>query len=106
MTKYEKAAAKAVHNRLHGEKEPVTLYGVCCTADSAVSDAGKKRELYDSLYTYADLLPAGWSTRWLSAEGCSGSMLYATPPGWHPGDSHSRSLLLGGGKLVQGEYYD
>jgi len=103
MTRYEKIAAKAVAADLAGRTEPVQLFGVSCVADRAARDAGKKRDLYNSLYSYPDLLPPGWRTQWLTAQGGSGDrLLFAVPPDWQPGTSLSRSLLLGGGSLVHG----
>ncbi len=103
MTKYQRAAAKAIADRLRGQTEPLTLYTLSCTADTAAREAGKKGELYPSLFDYADLLPGGWRGRWLKSEGSgpNGDSLYmACPPNWQEGRSDSQQLLLGAGKLV------
>jgi hypothetical protein len=99
MNKYQKAAAAAIEERLKEHTGPVLLYAVACWADEAVRCAGKKGNLFGSLYDYADVLPAGWCPQWLGAEGSSDRMLYVTPPGWRPGRDRS-VILMGGGKLV------
>lgn len=102
MTKYQKAAARHIASELEGRKEPIPLFNASCIMDEGARAAGKKQELFNSLYAYADLLPPGWSTAWLSTSLNPGgdSMLYATPPGWKPGESRSQDLLMGGGQLV------
>lgn len=45
------------------------MFTVSCWADSAACAAGKKRELYGSLFDYCDVLPASWVTRWLTGNG-------------------------------------
>jgi len=101
MTKHEKIARKAIENRLSEQTEPMSLWALSCVADQAVIAAGRKSDLFGSLYPYADLLPSGWHTIWLKAQGGSGdSLLMAVPPRWRPGSTTSQSLLLGGGRLV------
>lgn len=100
MTRYEKIATKALKNRLESETAPVMLWSLACIADEACRAAGKRRDLYDSLYRYEDLLPPGWRPEWITAHGGTGdSLLMAVPPGWVPGRDNSKSLLLGVGKL-------
>lgn len=101
MTRYEQIAKRAVAAELSGRKDPISLFNVSAIADTAARGAGKKRDLYTTLHDYPDLLPPGWRTRWLTAEGGSGDgMLMAVPEGWQPGSSNSQSLVLGRGKLV------
>lgn len=101
MTKYERAAREAVATRLAGCVEPCSLWSISCTANQAARDCGRRTDLYESLYEYADLLPGGWKTSWLTAHGGSGdNMLMAVPPNWVAGRDRSRSLLLGAGLLV------
>jgi len=101
MTRYEKVADRAVAARLAEEAgEPVSLFTVSCVADAAARAAGRKSDLYPSLYAYAFLLPAGYTTRWLKAGGGSDSLLMVVREDWQPGSSQSRSLLLGRGPLV------
>ena len=102
MTKYEKAAQRAVANMLAGISKPVTLWSVSCNADEAARRAGKVRDLYESLYDYEWLVPAGFTMRWLTARPPMGDSLYMVcPPGWEPGSTSSQSLLLGNGPLVE-----
>jgi len=98
MTRYEQIAQKAIAARLEGAEEPVTLFTLSCVADTSVRDAGKKRDLYESLYPYENLLPPGWCPKWCSADGCSDSLLYAVPDSWKPG-TPAKSLLMGNGAL-------
>ena len=101
MTRYVRAARKAVAARLADVAEPCSLWGISCVADAAVRRLGRRSDLYSSLYEYADLLPVGWRTQWLTARGGSGdSMLMVVHSNWTPGQSRSRSLLLGAGVLV------
>ena len=101
MTRSVRAARQAVADRLAGVAEPRSLWEVSCVADAAARKTGRRTELYPSLYEYADLLPGGWRTQWLTARGGSGdSMLMAVPSNWTPGHAQSRSLLLGSGVLV------
>jgi hypothetical protein len=103
MTKYEKAAKKALSRELSARKDPLPLFDVSCIADEAARNAGKKRDLFGSLWDYPDLLPGGWSTRWLSTSDSptADSMAYAVPPNWTSGSTNSQSLVLGGGKLQE-----
>ena len=101
MTRYVRAARQAIATRLAGTAEPCSLWAISCVADAAVRQRGRRSELYLSLYEYADLLPGGWRTQWLTAKGGSGdSMLMVVPANWVPGQAKSRSLLLGAGVLV------
>lgn len=94
---------KRVEELLRDQKEPMTLWTFSVKVDVFGQAAGMKRsEFYPSLYDYETLLPAGWTTDWLTtstARQHGEALLYIIPPGWQPGDSDSRSLLLGGGGL-------
>lgn len=56
----------------------------------------RKTELFLSLYDYVDLLPAGWTTSWLTSSGSTDRMLYAVPRDWRPGSSPSQTVLMPG----------
>ena len=104
MTRYVRAARLAVAARLAGAAEPCSLWAVSCVADAAARQLGRRSDLYSSLYEYADLLPGGWRTQWLTAKGGSGAnMLMVVPSNWVPGQAMSRSLLLGTGVLAPAE---
>jgi hypothetical protein len=99
MTRFEKAAAKAIAACL--SQQPVrSLYAVSVIADQAAAQAGKKRDLFSSLYDYTDLLPAGYMALWLAnsanPDGCK--MLYVVPRNFT--QAPSRDLLLGSGTLI------
>lgn len=98
MSPYRKAAAKAVAGFLACREEPVTLYDLSKLADKAALDAGKVRDLFPSLYPYADLLPDDWTTGWLGTGGFD-SMLYCMRKDWEPGKDRSQTPVLGGGLL-------
>lgn len=102
MTRYQRKAKRALARFLANVKEPVSLFSVSCRADEFARAAGKVRDLYDSLWDYEYLLPSGWSVKMLTTGG--DSLAYACPPGWTPGSTPSRSLLLGGGNLVEANY--
>jgi hypothetical protein len=97
MSKYKEAAMKAVARWLADKDKPVSLFALSCMADAGARDAGKKRDLYESLHTYTQLKPKGWATGWLTIGGDSMLMVY--PPGWKSNDTESDQLLLGAGKL-------
>ena len=104
MTRHERAARRAVSARLAGTTDPCSLWTISCVANTAARQLGRHSDLYASLYGYADLLPAGWRTQWLTAKGGSGdNMLMVVPSNWVPGQTKSRSLLLGAGALVPAE---
>lgn len=98
MTKFERAAKAAVLARLNTECRPVTLFSVSCWADQAAREAGRKTELYRSLYDYANLLPGGWRSRWLTSGSGSTRMLHACPATWQAGGS-PRTLAMDPGTL-------
>jgi len=98
VTRYQRLAKKAIAARLQGEKEPVLLFTLSVVADQAARQAGKKRDLYGTLYDYEGLLPADWSPKWLTTpESSAGSgFLMAVPVDWRPG---------AGSKLIHGKVY-
>jgi uncharacterized protein YbdZ (MbtH family) len=101
MTRHQKIAAKALADRLRDREDPIVLFDAVCIMDEAARAAGRKSELFGSLWDYADYLPSGWTTAWLTTSDRPGadSMAYAIPPGWREGSSNSETLLLGGGAL-------
>ena len=104
MTRYVRVARQAIAARLAGTAEPCSLWTMSCVADAAARQRGRRSGLYSSLYEYADLLPGGWRTQWLTAKGGSGdNMLMVVPSNWVPGQAMSRSLLLGAGVLAPAE---
>ena len=104
MTRYVRAARQAVAARLAGTAEPCSLWAISCVADDAARRLGRHSDLCSSLYEYADLLPGGWRTQWLTAKGGSGDiMLMVVPSIWVPGQAKSKCLLLGAGVLVPAE---
>jgi hypothetical protein len=108
MTRFEKKAKTAVQSYLRSARDkPVLLFSVACAADEAARNAGKKTDLYRSLYDYPQLLPETWTVAWLSASpGTGDSLLFAVPRAWRPGKDTATSLnsitapgLLGTGTL-------
>ena len=76
MTRYEKIGAKAILEYFQENRGEslCLLYTLSVIADRAARDAGKVKELFDSLYSYERLLPAGSRTQW------NNSFLKATNP--------------------------
>jgi hypothetical protein len=68
MTKYQRTAAKAIQEYLeeNSSKKTVSLYSLSAVADNAAFSAGKKRELFNSLYDYEKLLPKGTKVAWVN----------------------------------------
>lgn len=69
MKRYGRVAAEAVKGYLEERShEPtVLLYSVSAAADEAARNAGRKSELYESLFGYIDLLPPGTRTGWVGS---------------------------------------
>lgn len=101
MIRYRRIAERQLAIRMAGLKEPIKLYTVSCWADQAAREAGKVRDLYDSLWDYEQLLPDDWSVRMLQTRPGGDSLAMACPPGWKPGDSKSNELLSGVGALIE-----
>jgi hypothetical protein len=64
-TRFEKKAQEAIRAYMqdHSDREAFSLYTLSTVADRAASEAGKKNDLYESLWDYIDILPAtrtGW----------------------------------------------
>ena len=64
-TRFEKKAQEAIRAYMqdHSDQEAFSLYTLSSVADVAASKAGKKKDLYESLWDYMDILPAtktGW----------------------------------------------
>lgn len=66
MTKYEKAARRAVEDylRANRDKPVLSLYDLSVVADEAARAAGKKRDLFPSLSDYEAVLPPGAKVYW------------------------------------------
>lgn len=66
MTRYEKAARRAVDECLRANRNrPVfSLYALSIVADGAARAAGKKRDLFPSLSDYEAVLPRGARVYW------------------------------------------
>ena len=69
MKRYGRIAAKAVKTFLcEKTHEPaILLYTVSVVADEAARNAGRKSELYESLFGYMALLPPGTRTGWVGS---------------------------------------
>lgn len=80
MTKYENTARLAIATGLEECPREQPMWEIVCLADNAVREAGLKRSLYASAAEYGRLLPAGWSTRWITRPGGSTRVLHACPP--------------------------
>lgn len=64
-TRFEKVAQEAIRAYMqeHSEREVFSLYTLSTVADRAAREAGKVKDLYESLWDYMDILPAtktGW----------------------------------------------
>lgn len=102
-SKYWKAGARAIANYLQGETRPVMLYTLSSVADSAAREAGRRSDLFESLFSYEGLLPAGWKGAWVgSGAPMSDSIYHAIPVGWDKGPvSPSLAATLMGSREVQ-----
>ena len=58
------AAKNAVAEHLTAASLPVMLYTLSVVADRAAVNAGRKSELYPSLFSYEELLPSGYRAFW------------------------------------------
>lgn len=65
-SKYHRAARRAIkeYMRENHQQAVFSLYQLSLVADRAAREAGKKRDLYDSLDSYAALLPPGAWVFW------------------------------------------
>lgn len=66
VTRYQKIGAEAIRNHFleNSGESLIMLYTLSCIADDAAYGAGKKTELFSSLYSYESLLPSGSRTQW------------------------------------------
>ena len=69
MKKGEKEARAAVAQFLKNAELPVMLYRVSCIADHAAFEAGRKGELWGSLFDYEQIIPKGYACFW-QKQGC------------------------------------
>lgn len=65
----EKQARLAVSNFLDSTTLPTMLWSVSCVADTAARTAGRKSELFPSLFDYERLIPAGFKCFWRKSKG-------------------------------------
>jgi len=66
LTKYERAARRAVEDYLRANRDTsvFSLYDLSVVADRAARAAGKKRDLFPSLSDYEAVLPRGAKVYW------------------------------------------
>lgn len=71
MPNYRSIARQAICNYLkeHCSEKTISLYHLSMVADGAAFAAGKKKELFPSLFDYESLLPPGARTVWLKDNG-------------------------------------
>lgn len=60
----ERQARNAVKQFLSETKLPTSLFNVSCEADSAARQAGRKTELFPSLFDYEQIIPSGFRCFW------------------------------------------
>jgi hypothetical protein len=93
-------AAQDYLNRMRSHSNGlVSLYSLSCIVDGAVRAAGKKGDMYSSLFDYEDLVPVGWHCSWMQNKRGGDKIYYVVPNGFH--EAESRDLLLGAGTLVE-----
>jgi len=98
MTRFQEAAQKSLAEEI-GDV-PIPLYTVSVMADEAARAAGKKRDLFNTLAEYEQVLPEGWRVERLHVEEGSGEeLLHAVPPDWLEEEGHTGQRLLGPGIL-------
>lgn len=82
MSRYRDKAKKAIDDYLKNCDKPcVMLFSMSAVADEAAYQAGKKRELFTSLYDYEGVLPHGATLRWVGND--HSSVLMVLNP-YHP----------------------
>lgn len=81
MSKYVRAARKAVDRYLRDNsgQEVFRLWDISVVADEAAFAAGKKKELFDSLYEYERVLPHGAKVFWKKTGDFSGVLSVLNP---------------------------
>jgi hypothetical protein len=88
--RHSEIAKRHVEKFLDGREEPISLFRVSCIADQAARGAGRKKDLFQSLWDYVEILPEGWHVRWLSWDGGTSREANCIPPGWQPGAEGAR----------------
>jgi hypothetical protein len=93
MTKYEKAASRAIDSYLYANRSQKTfsLYYLACIADKAAFAAGKKKELYPHLDSYRKILPPGAKVFW---DGKTGLLSVLNP--YHPDKDIEEAVVMPG----------
>jgi hypothetical protein len=100
-SRYWKVAARAIAAHLSGMTQPVLMFSLTGVADSAAGAAGRRSDLFPSLFDYVDLLPGAWTTAWLGKGGSGDSLYYAIPKGWRSGEvQRSLTATLMGAREV------
>lgn len=99
MPNHRRVAAKALATHLQGQTEPVELFSLACVADRAAREVGRKKDLFDSLWDYPQLLPKGWTTTWLTTGSGTTSLAHAAPVGWKLGKAPASTLAMDPGTL-------
>lgn len=66
MTRHQRSAARAVeaYFRENKDKSIIPLYTLSVVADRSAGEAGRKSDLFDSLFLYDRVLPRGCRTQW------------------------------------------
>lgn len=93
--KYAKEARAAVLAFLRrcGDKPPM-LYTVVLIADSAIRELGAKHNFGKSIWDYQDLIPGGYTIKWLT---CGGdSIVHVVKAGVDLSKQRELSLLMAG----------
>jgi len=93
--KYAKAARAAVLAFLRrcGDTPPM-LYTVVCHADTATQELGAKHNFGESIWDYRDLIPGGYTIKWLT---CGGdSVVHVVKDGVDLSKQRELSLLMAG----------
>ncbi|MEW5934167.1 MAG: hypothetical protein AB1816_11355 [Bacillota bacterium] len=92
MTRYERAACRAVEAYLRANRDrPVfSLYDLSVVADEAARAVGKKRDLFSSLSDYEAVLPPGAKVYWA----CNGFLSVWNPYSAAPCEESEREALF------------
>lgn len=100
-SKHWKVGARAIATYLAGRTQPVMLYSLTSVADAAAREAGRVSDLFESLWSYESMLPAGWKGAWLGNDSGEDSIYHAIPAGWIKGPVQpSLSATLMGAREV------
>jgi hypothetical protein len=95
---YYKIGQEAARTYMAKQNRPVSLWSLSCAVDHAVRAAGKKSDMYESLFDYEQLVPAGYHCTWLQNKRGGDKIYYVVSNGFT--EAQSQDLLLGSGILV------